>query len=135
MFAPEDKVFLDVSDIHTTCPLKKLAHRQLGPYLVEEKVRSQVYCLCLLKSLSRLHHVFPVIKPTPALNDLIPGQHPVPPPPPVLREGEEHFEVEQVLDSWMQVNCLQFLIKWKGYCKVLHLFIPTSALNLFLLQF
>ena len=110
MFAPEDKVFLDVSDIHTTCPLKKLAHQWLRPYLVEEQVRSQAYHLCFPKSLSCLHPVFPVIKLTPAPNDPIPGQHPIPPPP-VLREGKEHFEVEQVLDSWMQVNHLQFLIK------------------------
>jgi Chromo (CHRromatin Organisation MOdifier) domain len=39
----------------------------------------------------------------------------VPPPPPVLREGDEHFKVERVLDSRMQANRLQFLIKWKGY--------------------
>jgi Chromo (CHRromatin Organisation MOdifier) domain len=39
----------------------------------------------------------------------------VPPPPPVLREGEEHFKVEKVLDSRMRANHLQFLIKWKGY--------------------
>ena len=73
MFAPGDKVFLDASDIHTTCPSKKLVHRQLAPYLVKEQVRSQAYYLCLPKSLSHLHPVFPIIKLTPALNDLIPG--------------------------------------------------------------
>ena len=37
-FTLGDKVFLDASDIHTTRPLKKLAHRWLGPYLVEKQV-------------------------------------------------------------------------------------------------
>jgi transposase InsO family protein len=115
IFAPGDKVYLDASDIHTTRPSQKLAHRRLGPYAVERRVGLQAYRLRLPKSLSRLHPVFPVIKLTPAPNDPIPGRQPVPPPPPVLREGEEHFEVERVLDSRMRANRLQFLIKWKGY--------------------
>jgi len=35
VFNPGDKVFLDVSDIQTTCPSQKLLHRQLGPFAVE----------------------------------------------------------------------------------------------------
>jgi hypothetical protein len=38
IFVPGDKVYLDASDIHTTCPLQKLAHWQLGPYAVEHRV-------------------------------------------------------------------------------------------------
>ena len=33
-FAADDKVFLDASDIHMTCPSKKLLHRFLGPFPV-----------------------------------------------------------------------------------------------------
>ena len=99
IFAPGDKVYLDASDIHTTHPSKKLAHRLLGPYVVECQVGSQAYRLCLPKSLSHLHPVFPVIKLTPAPLDPILGQKPAPPPLPVLRKGEEHFKVEQVMDS------------------------------------
>ena len=65
--------------------------------------------------MSRLHPVFLVIKLTLALEDPIPGRHASPPPPPVLLDGKEHFEVEQVLDSRMRRGQLQFLIKWKGY--------------------
>ena len=65
--------------------------------------------------MSRLHPVFLVIKLTLALEDPIPGRHASPPPPPVLLDGKEHFEVEQVLDSCMRRGQLQFLIKWKGY--------------------
>jgi hypothetical protein len=32
---PGEKVFLDANDIHTTRPLRKLAHRRLGPYEIE----------------------------------------------------------------------------------------------------
>ena len=115
VLAPGDKVFLDASDIQTTRPSKKLAHKRLGPYAIERAVGSHAYHLHLPPSLKCLHPVFPVVKLTPAPKDPIPGRHPVPPPPPILREGEEHFEVEQVLDSRMRNNWLQFLIKWKGY--------------------
>ena len=63
----------------------------------------------------QLHPVFLVIKLTSALEDPVPGHHALPPPPPVLLDGEEHSEVEQVLDICMQRGQLQFLIKWKGY--------------------
>jgi len=38
-----------------------------------------------------------------------------PPPPPKLVNGEEEFEVEEILDSKMFHSRLRFLIKWKGY--------------------
>ena len=34
IFTPRDKVCLDASNIHTTHPSKKLAHRHLGPYVI-----------------------------------------------------------------------------------------------------
>ena len=49
--------------------------------------------------MSQLHPVFPVVKLTSALEDPIPGHHTLPSPQPVLLDGEEHFEVESVLDS------------------------------------
>ena len=61
IFAPGDKVYLDASDIQTTRPSKKLAHRQLGPYIVECQVGSHAYRLQLPKYMSQLHPVFLVI--------------------------------------------------------------------------
>jgi hypothetical protein len=117
--APEykagDKVYLDASDIKTTRPSQKLAHRYLGPYVVERKVGPSAYRLRLPPSLSRLHPVFNVVKLLTALPDPIEGRQSRPPPPPVLVEGEEHYEVEQILDSRMYRRQLQYLVKWKGY--------------------
>ena len=49
MPAPEyhvgDKVFLNASDIKTTCPSPKLAHRYLSPYLIQRKVGRNAYWL------------------------------------------------------------------------------------------
>jgi len=35
VFKPSDKVFLNASDIRTTCPLQKLSHWQLSPFVIE----------------------------------------------------------------------------------------------------
>jgi hypothetical protein len=52
-----------------------------------------------------------------APNDPIPGRSAPTPPPPVLVDdtGEEHYEIEAVLDSRLMRNNLHFLVKWKGY--------------------
>src|SRR5712664_2911170 len=65
--------------------------------------------------MSRLHPVFPVVKLMPAPADPIPGRQSDPPPDPILVDGEEHYEVEAVLDSHIFRGRLQYLIQWKGY--------------------
>ena len=96
--APEyqvgDKVFLNTSDIKTTWPSQKLAHRFLGPYPITTRVGRNAYRLGLPTSMSRLHAVFNVIKLRPAPEDPIPARHSEPPPPPDLIDGEEHYELD-----------------------------------------
>src|ERR1700676_4605466 len=65
--------------------------------------------------MSCLHPVFAVVKLMPAPADLIPGRQSDPPPDPVLVDGEEHYEVEAVLDSCIFRGRLKYLIQWKGY--------------------
>jgi len=43
LFAPGNKVYLDLEDIQTTRPSKKLLHHQLGPYLIERGVSKYAY--------------------------------------------------------------------------------------------
>ena len=114
-YAPRDEVYLDGSDIRTSRPSKKLVHHFLGPYVVEHRVRANAYRLCLPKSMSRLHPIFPVVKLLTAPPDLIPGWQSHPPPDPVLVDGEEEYEVEAVINSCLFRGRLQYLIQWKGY--------------------
>jgi hypothetical protein len=44
-YTPGNKVYLDGSDIQTSQPSKKLAHRFLGPYVVEHCVELYAYRL------------------------------------------------------------------------------------------
>src|SRR6202041_3081349 len=114
-FSPGEKVYLDGSDIRTSRPSKKLAHKFLGPYVIEHRVGPSAYRLRLPRSLNRLHPVFPVVKLKPAPADPIPGRQSKPPPDPILVDGEEHYEVEAILDSRMSRGRLQFSIQWKDY--------------------
>jgi hypothetical protein len=114
-FVVGEKVFLDASDIHTTRPTKKFAHRFLGPYPVIRPVGSHAYRLKLPPSMSRIHPVFHVVKLMPVPPDPITGRHAKPPPPPEIVGGEERYEVEEVVDSRFYRRRLQYLVRWKGY--------------------
>jgi hypothetical protein len=114
-FRPGDKVYVDASDIRTTRPSRKLAHRRLGPYSIERQVSRNAYRLTLPYSMRRLHPVFNVVKLTRAPPDPIPGRRPNLPPPPEIIDDEEEYVVEQVLNSRMFRRRLQYLIKWEGY--------------------
>ena len=76
-----------------------LAHHYLGAFMIVRKVGWNAYWLCLLTSMSHLHPVFNVIRLLPTLSDPILGQKASPPPPPEIVDGEEHYVVEQILDS------------------------------------
>jgi RNase H-like domain found in reverse transcriptase/Reverse transcriptase (RNA-dependent DNA polymerase)/Integrase zinc binding domain/Chromo (CHRromatin Organisation MOdifier) domain len=115
IFKPGDRVYLDASDIKTTRPSQKLAHRNLGPFVVERQVGSSAYRLRLPRSMNRLHPVFNVVKLTQAPVDPIPGRRAHAPPPPVLVGDGEEYIVERVLDSRVRRGKLQFKVKWKGY--------------------
>jgi hypothetical protein len=116
-FLPGDKVFLDASDIKTTRLSDKLAHRFLGPYPVERKVGRSAYRLKLPPAMSRLHPVFNVVKLREAPEDPIVGRHSSILPPPVLVDGDgnEEYEVAEILDSRLYRRKLQYLVRWKGY--------------------
>jgi hypothetical protein len=115
VFKPGDKVWLDGSDIATNRPSSKLSHRRLGPFVVEACVGRGAYRLALCPHFRRLYPVFPVVKLSIAYPDPILGRHPAPPPPTTLIDGEDEYEVEAILDSRMRYNCLEYLVKWKGY--------------------
>ena len=50
-----------------------------------------------------------------APDNLIPGRRQTPPPPPELVEGKEEYIVEEVLNSRLFHQKIQYLVKWEGY--------------------
>ena len=114
-YQPGDKVYLNASDIQTTWPSKKLSHCHLGPFEIVKEIGNGAYCLKLTWSMSCLHPVFNVIKLTLAPPDPILGHHLRPLLPLEIVDGEEEWIVEEILDSKVINQKLQYLVKWEGF--------------------
>jgi len=117
IFKPGDRVYLDASDIKTTCPSPKLSHCRLGPFEIECQVELIAYRLKLPHRLRQLHPVFNVVKLSATLDDPIPGRKPQVPLPPIVIDRELEWKVEEVLDNCWHQRRFQFLIKWKGFSR------------------
>ncbi|KAF8713103.1 hypothetical protein RHS03_00686, partial [Rhizoctonia solani] len=107
-----EKVWLDGKNVELRTNSNKLDPKQLGPFEVVEKVSSHAYCLKLPETL-KIHDVFYVGLLSKAHKS--PSQPFPERPPPETIEGEEEYEVEQIIDSKRQRGKWFYLIKWKGY--------------------
>jgi len=110
-----DKVFLNTLDIQTTCPLQKLSHQQLGPFVVEWRIGPMAYHLKLLHWMKQLHLVFNVVKLTPVPDNPITGCKTEDHLLPIVIDGKAEWKVEEILNSCWYWRRFQYLIKWKGY--------------------
>ena len=93
---------------------RKLLPKWIGPYKVLSKVGHVAYHLDLPDAL-RIHDVFHVSLLRPYASD---GT--IQPPPPILIEDEEHFEVDRILDHMdrklrQKGNKREFPVRWLGY--------------------
>jgi len=111
VYKPGDRVYLDMSDIKMTRSSPKLSHCPLGPFEIERQVGPSVYYLKLPHGMRQLHPVFNVVKLSATLEDLILGRKPQAPPPPIVIDGEEEWEVEEILNSCWYWRRFQFLVK------------------------
>jgi len=89
VYKPGDRVYLDTSDIKTTCPSPKLSHHWLGPFEIECQVGPLAYHLKLPHEIRQLHPVFNIVKLSPTPEDPILGRKLQAPPPPIVVDGEE----------------------------------------------
>jgi len=113
-FQVGDKVWLNAKNIRTRRPSQKLDNkRHDGPYKVKEKIGTHAYRLDLPNTM-KIHNLFHVSLIDLAANNRLEGQI-IPPPPPVEVEGEEEWEVQEVLDSKLVRNQLRYLVKCVGY--------------------
>ena len=93
-----DKVWLDATNISTDQQTKKLDHKRLGPFVVEEVLSNNAYKLKLPSSM-KIHPVFHVIKLIPFQADEIPEQVSPPIPDPIIVNDHVEYKVEEILDS------------------------------------
>ncbi|MBW0577609.1 hypothetical protein O181_117324 [Austropuccinia psidii MF-1] len=128
-FQPGDKVWLASKNIKTTIPTKKLSKRWLGPFEVIKKIGSHSYHLKLPLQWKSFHLAFHVSLLEPVKQRRIPNPNQLPPPP-VLVEEQEEWEVAQVLDSKLKRGKLWYLVEWKGFSEDLERTTWEPASNL-----
>jgi len=90
-----------------------LTERQIGLYIITHVVSPNAVVLKLLPSF-KIDAPINVSRLRPYKPPTIPGQQ-ITPQAPVEVEGEEEYIVEEILDSHLRRNKLEFLVKWEGY--------------------
>ena len=91
-------MWLEATNIETGRQMKKLDQKRLGPFPITKVLSNNAYQLRLPSSM-RIHPVFHVSKLTPWTPDPIPERKTPTPPPPVMVDDHEEYEVEEILDS------------------------------------
>ena len=87
--------------------------RRLGPFKVIERIGDLDYRL-ELPDWMRIHNVIHVDQLSPYHENGLP---PPKRPEPVIVDGEEEWEVEEILQSRYIGRGLYYLVKWKGYAE------------------
>ncbi|KAH8154381.1 uncharacterized protein LAJ45_02149 [Morchella importuna] len=108
-----DKVFLSTRHVLTKRPSKKFDWKRIGPYSIKRIVNPYAYELELPHSM-KIHPVFHVSLLSPEVGNPLPGQQ-LSPPPPVEIEGEEEWEVKDILDSRKRKGRFEYLVRYIGY--------------------
>ena len=111
VFQTGDLVWLEGTNIHTTHPKAKLAPRRHGPFKVVSTTVTN--SKLVLPKTWRIHPVFHNSLLSPYKETTAHGPNYARPPPDIVDREEEHYEVEEVLQSCPTPNRkgVQYLIK------------------------
>ena len=114
-FVTGDKVWLDGRNLRIKAPSnsRALTPRRFGPYEVIKQMSPVTYRLKLPTSL-KIHDVFHVDLLTPYHETEEHGENYTQPPPELI-DGEEEYQVEEIIDERINRRKKQYLVKWLGY--------------------
>src|SRR5712675_629326 len=110
-----NKVWLEGRNIKRPYDSPKLSPKRYGPFRVVAKISPVAYKI-QIPATWQVHDVFHVSLLTPYKETVEHGGNFLEPPPDII-EGEEEWEVEQVLGKrhFGRGKRLQYLVRWKGY--------------------
>jgi len=108
-----DLVWLLPHNIKTRQPSKDLDDNKIGPFKIMAKIGISTYKLALPPSMA-IQNTFHISLLGPYHDNLFPSDIKEPAPP-IQIEGEDEYELEEIIDSRLHYNKLQYRAKWKGH--------------------
>ena len=110
-----DQVWLEGRNLQIDWPSAKLAPKRHGPFRIK-KVLSPIMYQLELPPQWKIHDIFHVDLLTPYRETELHRPNFTKPPPDLI-DGEEEYEIEEVLQSrkYGRGRKVQYLVKWKGY--------------------
>jgi hypothetical protein len=123
-----DQVMLLTKNLKTTRPTSKLDYRKIGPFKIIAKINDVAFRLQLPSSF-KIHNVFHVSLLERFHRNTIPGRIQDQAPPPELIEGEEHWDVDQIVDSRIRRGNIEYLVKWTGLPNCENEWLPQQNLE------
>lgn len=118
-----DKVFLSIRNLRIKRLSKKLDHRRVGPFTVEEKISETAFKLKLLDTMRLRSSTFHISLLEPAPRDTNPDTQIE------AEDEEEEYDVEEVLDSRISKGQLEYLVSWLDYLTIDNSWEPVANLN------
>jgi Chromo (CHRromatin Organisation MOdifier) domain len=125
-FKKGQMVWLDSRHLKTNY-YKKMAPKWEGPFKIEEVLGPVTYQLKLPESW-RIHKVFHAALLWPYQENEVYGENYIWPPPDI-EEGEEVYEVKQILKHRKRGRGYEYLVKWVNYPITKALWEPKSNLT------
>lgn len=109
-----DQVYLSIKYPQSIQPSKKLGPKHVGLFSIKRIINWVTVELELLKSLRCIHPIFHCSFLKSQTQSLLHPMLPLPPKP-LMTEGEQHFEMKDILDSRKHGGKLQYLVAWKHF--------------------